>query len=628
MRHPEGSICWITGKGEVSRDQAGEPRWLTGVFYEITERKQLEARLLALNETLEARVAQVQEEARTLEILNRTGALLASELGLDRLVQSVTDAGVELSGAEFGAFFYNIIDVNGEAYLLYTLSGAPREAFASFPNPRNTAVFGPTFAGVGPVRSDDILADPRYGKNPPYHGMPPGHLPVRSYLAVPVVSRSGDVLGGLFFGHARPGVFTARAERILVGVAAQAAIAIDNARLYETSQRELTARRQAEQELQRLNETLEQRIEERTREVRDVFAKLNESERHFRHLIESVADYAIFMLNTEGMVTSWNSGAERIKHYTADEIIGQHFSRFYTHEDRDSGLPELALSTARRTGKFEMEGWRVRKGGERFWASVTINAVHDEAGHLLGFAKVTRDLTERRAIEDQLRQMQKMEAIGQLTGGIAHDFNNMLTVISGNIETLQRRLERDDPAFHRLIAAALRGVERATTLTHRLLAYSRQQPLDPKPIELNRLIIGMSDLLTRTLGEHIKVELVLSGGLWQVSADPNQVENAVLNLAINSRDAMPEGGKLTIETANTHLDEAYSHAHAEVTAGQYVMLAVSDTGVGMTRDVIEKAFEPFFTTKKSRRGHGPWIVAGLWICQTIRGTYQDLQRTR
>jgi CheY-like chemotaxis protein len=200
--------------------------------------------------------------------------------------------------------------------------------------------------------------------------------------------------------------------------------------------------------------------------------------------------------------------------------------------------------------------------------------------------------------------MQKMEAIGQLTGGIAHDFNNMLTVISGNIETLQRRLERDDPGFHRLITAALRGVERATTLTHRLLAYSRQQPLDPKPIELNRLIIGMSDLLTRTLREHIKVESVLSGGLWQVSADPNQVENAVLNLALNAQDAMPEGGKLTIETANTHLDEAYAHAHAEVTAGQYVMLAVSDTGIGMTHDIIEKAFEPFFTTKSLGEGTG------------------------
>ena len=251
-----------------------------------------------------------------------------------------------------------------------------------------------------------------------------------------------------------------------------------------------------------------------------------------------------------------------------------------------------------------MEGWRVRKEGKRFWASVTINAVHDEHGHLIGFAKVTRDLTERRAMEDQLRQMQKMEAIGQLTGGIAHDFNNMLQVIEGNIETLQRRIGHEDPHAQRLMTAALHGAERASTLTHRLLAYSRRQPLDAKPLDLNRLIIGMSDLLTRTLGERINVESVLSGGLWHVLADPNQVENAVLNLAVNARDAMPDGGKLTIETANTHLDEAYAHAHAEVTAGHYVMLAVSDTGIGMTADVIEKAFEPFFTTKKLGEGTG------------------------
>jgi signal transduction histidine kinase/CheY-like chemotaxis protein len=251
-----------------------------------------------------------------------------------------------------------------------------------------------------------------------------------------------------------------------------------------------------------------------------------------------------------------------------------------------------------------MEGWRVRKGGERFWASVTINAVHDEHGRLIGFAKVTRDLTERRALEDQVRQIQKMEAIGQLTGGIAHDFNNMLQVIGGNIETLQRRIGHEDPNATRLITAALRGAERASTLTHRLLAYTRRQPLDPKPVDLNRLIIGMSDLLIRTLGERIKIESVLSGGLWHVLADPNQIENAVLNLVVNARDAMPDGGNITIETANAQLDEAYAHAHAEVAAGHYVMLAVSDAGIGMTADVIEKVFEPFFTTKKLGEGTG------------------------
>ena len=248
VRHADGSVHWLAGRGQARRDDAGKPRWICGVCYEISQRKQLEARLLATNETLERRVAEVREEARTLDILNRTGEALASELSLERLVQRVTDAGVELTGAQFGAFFYNLINRTGESYTLYTLSGAPREAFATFPMPRNTAVFEPTFSGSGTVRSDDILNDLRYGKNPPYNGMPPGHLPVRSYLAVPVVSRSGEVLGGLFFGHSETGVFTQRAEHIVVSVAAQAAIAIDNARLYEAAQSELAARRSAEAE--------------------------------------------------------------------------------------------------------------------------------------------------------------------------------------------------------------------------------------------------------------------------------------------------------------------------------------------------------------------------------------------
>jgi PAS domain S-box-containing protein len=358
------------------------------------------------------------------------------------------------------------------------------------------------------------------------------------------------------------------------------------------------------EDLTELNQTLEERIEARTGEVRDMLLRLNESERQFRHLVESVVDYAIFMLDTNGFVTSWNLGAERIKGYAASEIVGQHFSVFYTEEDQKDGVPEHFLATARRAGRFEIEGLRVKKDGTRFWASVTINAVYDTEGHLLGFAKVTRDLTTRRDSEEQIRQMQKMDAVGQLTGGIAHDFNNMLLVIGGNVESLQRRLPRDDATTQRLLSAASRGVERAATLTHRLLAYSRRQPLDPKLIELNRLIIGMSDLLVRTLGAQIRVESVLSAGLWPISADANQIENAILNLALNSRDAMPEGGKLTVETANTSLDEVYARSNPEVVAGQYVMVAVSDTGVGMAPDIVENAFEPFFTTKSRGEGTG------------------------
>jgi PAS domain S-box-containing protein len=219
------------------------------------------------------------------------------------------------------------------------------------------------------------------------------------------------------------------------------------------------------------------------------------------------------MLDQNGFITTWNTGAERIKGYTSDEIIGQHFSIFYTEDDRRNGVPEQVLATTRRTGRIAMDGWRVRKSGDLFWASVIINEVHDEEGCAAGFAKVTRDLTERRTMEEQLRQVQKMEAIGQLTGGIAHDFNNLLTVISGNIETVQRRMSRTDPGLYRYLEAAARAVERASTLTHRLLAYSRRQPLEPKPVELNRLIMGMSDLLGRTIGANITIETVLAGGL-------------------------------------------------------------------------------------------------------------------
>ena len=319
---------------------AGRPaaKVLRGTCYEIDERKQLEAKLLALNETLEARLAELREEARTLEVLNRTGIAIGAELDLERLVQIVTDAGVELSGAQFGAFFYNVVRPDGEAYTLYSLSGAPREAFAKFPMPRNTAVFEPTFRGTATVRSADIVADPRYGKSEPYKGMPPGHLPVRSYLAVPVLSRGGEVLGGLFFGHAQPGTFSERAERILVGVAAQAAVAIDNARLYQTSVREIGARTEAEVRLQELNRTLERRAEERAQQLAASVTKLEESERRFRMLVEGVTDYAIFMLDPGGTIINWNPGAERIKGYSRSEIVGQHFSRFYTDDDKRNGI--------------------------------------------------------------------------------------------------------------------------------------------------------------------------------------------------------------------------------------------------------------------------------------------------
>jgi PAS domain S-box-containing protein len=529
-------------------------------------------------------------EAEKWEILHRTGVILTSQLALEQIVQTVTDSAVQLTGAEFGAFFYNVEKPEGGSFMLYTLSGAAREAFANFPMPRATALFGPTFRGERIVRIDDVLAHPDYGKSRPYHGMPKGHLPVRSYLAVPVVSRQGSVHGGLFFGHSTPGVFTHRDELVISGLASQAAIAMDNARLFRDSER-------AQDDLRKLNEDLEQRVVERTNDLR-------RSELQFKELVSGVVDYAIYMLDTEGYIVSWNAGAERIKGYSRSEAIGKHFSMFYTAEDREKGVPRHALTTAATLGKYEAEAWRVRKDGNRFWASVVIDAIYNEAGTHIGFAKVTRDLTERRMIEEQLRQSQKMEAIGQLTGGVAHDFNNLLTVIVGNLETIWRNAPPEDGKMRRAIDQVTRGAQRAVTLTQQLLAFSRRQPLNPTPTDLNRLVAGMSDMIRRTIGENIAVETVLAGGLWRVEIDAHQLENALLNLAVNARDAMKDGGKLTIETANAHLDDGYADQYPELKPGQYVVLCVTDTGTGMTPDVITHAFEPFYTTKPIGQGTG------------------------
>jgi PAS domain S-box-containing protein len=346
-----------------------------------------------------------------------------------------------------------------------------------------------------------------------------------------------------------------------------------------------------------------------------VHEALRASEHQFQLLVQGVKDYAIFMLDPQGRITTWNSGAERIKGYDADEIIGEHFSRFYTEEDQREGVPMHALLRATTEGRYEAEGWRVRKDGTRFRASVVVDAIHDDAGKLIGFAKVTRDVTERHSAQEMLEQArerllqwQKMEAIGQLSGGVAHDFNNLLTIVIGNLETAQRQLGAlSGGVASRLKHAldnAMRGAQRAATLTQRLLAFSRQQPLDPKPLDVNKFIAAEVEFLQRSLGETIEIEAVGSAGLWPVEVDAHQLEAALLNLAVNARDAMPNGGKLTIETSNAFLDQDYCSANPEVTPGQYVMMAVSDNGTGMTKNVAERAFEPFFSTKGAGQGTG------------------------
>lgn len=463
--------------------------------------------------------------------------------------------------------------------------------------------------------------------------------------------------------------------------------------------------------------------------------KLREGEERYRTLVEGVKDYAIFMLDPDGNVSSWNQGAQRIKGYRADEIIGQHFSRFYTHEDLEARKPELELKAAVVEGRYEERGWRVRKDGTRFIANVVLTPLWNDAGELRGFSKVTRDVTESelanialkeseeryrflsegiahqvwtaqpegkvdyinqrtikyfgpevdvlkdgwqdvvhpddfdscsrlwaeslqtgkshevecrlkradgtyrwhsaRAIagydadgkiykwygtnsdiherkeaeealrlsEEQLRQTQKLESIGQLAGGIAHDFNNLLAVINGYADLSLRRMTGDDPIRPKMEEIKRAG-DHAASLTRQLLAFSRKQVMNPIVVDLNLVITNTSNMLKRLIGEDVEMILNLKQSLGQVKADPGQLEQVILNFAVNARDAMPQGGKLIIETDNVELSESYGEKHAAIKQGRYVRLTVSDTGVGMKPEVVERIFEPFFTTKEFGKGTG------------------------
>ncbi|MGR9133279.1 PAS domain S-box protein [Rhizobium leguminosarum] len=333
---------------------------------------------------------------------------------------------------------------------------------------------------------------------------------------------------------------------------------------------------------------------------------IRQSEEQFRRLVQGVSDYAIYMLDPNGNVSSWNFGAERIKGYRPQEIIGRHFSTFYTSEDREAGLPETALSLARAEGRFEREGWRVRKDGSRFWASVVIDVIRDDDGDVLGFAKITRDITEKmetqRALEqarEELFQSQKMEAIGQLTGGIAHDFNNLLMAVLGSLEILKKRMPQD-LSLTSLVDNAMQGAQRGAALTQRMLAFSRRQELHVEPIDVSGLVRGMMDMLSRSLGPLTVIETSFPVRLPTILTDPNQLEMAILNLVVNARDAMPSGGRIVLRAS----EESLLSGKGPLSAGRYVRIAVIDEGEGMDAKTLQQAITPFFTTKGVGKGTG------------------------
>jgi len=397
---------------------------------------------------------------------------------------------------------------------------------------------------------------------------------------------------------------------------------------------DVTARRQTEADLRRIFGELEKLAHQRTAALEDANQALHaevarreqveealkqdiaqrrraeearrESQRRFRLFMDAVTDYALCMLDPDGNITTWNTGAQRIHQYGADEIIGRHFSQFYSEEERQRGEPARSLKIAAYEGKHVVEGWRTRRDGSLFWASVVIEAVRDENGELVGFAEITRDITARVQAEaalerakEQLAQSQKMEALGQLTGSIAHDFNNLLTIVSGHAQLLRRRLS--DPKQLNAIDALQTAASRGESLTRQLLAFSRRQPLSPIVVDLRERIESVHAMLLGSLRGNVEFVRNVPADLWPVEIDVAEFELALVNIAVNARDAMPGGGTISISARNAILG---ARDKVDQLEGEFLALSVKDTGVGIAPDILPRVFEPFFTTKGVGKGTG------------------------
>jgi PAS domain S-box-containing protein len=519
---------------------------------------------------------------KNLELIVQTGLLLAKCLDLESLVQAATDAGLQMSGAQFGAFFYNVIDRSGESYLLYTLSGVDRSKFANFPMPRNTAVFGPTFEGTSVVRSGDITKDPRYGKNAPFNGMPKGHLPVCSYLAVPVKAQNGEVLGGLFYGHSNTNVFEPEAEELVGTIASQAAVAIENFRLREQLSRKVEALQAAEQEQRRVSKNLGE----------------------LAAIVQS-SDDSIITKDLNGTITSWNDAAARLFGYTTDEIIGHPIYRLIPEELHPEEV--LILQRIRAGNRIEhFETIRVKKNGERFDAALTISPVRDNEGTIVGASKILRDISQRRKIDASLLQAEKISALGRMAATVAHEINNPLESVI-NLIYLARKHAGPDAKLDRYLLTAENELERVSQIARQTLGYYREVG-SPVEITMPQLMENvLSVYRSKMAATQINIQMNFAANS-PIRVNKGEMLQIFSNIFANAIDAMPRGGRLLVST-----QESVRNSQPGVLA------SIADTGKGIPVENLKRIFDPFFTTK-GMVGTG----LGLWVAKQLaekRGGY-------
>jgi PAS domain S-box-containing protein len=524
---------------------------------------------------------QSNKTQRNLELVVQTGLLLAKHLDLQTLLQGATDAGLQLCGAQFGAFFYNVIDAEGESYLLYTLSGVDREKFARFPMPRNTAVFAPTFEGTGVVRSGDITKDPRYGHNAPFHGMPDGHLPVRSYLAVPVMGQLGDVLGGLFYGHEKPDVFEKDTEDLVATIAAQAAIAIENFRLRQ----ELTRRFKD-------SERSEQYQRETAKRLSEVAA-----------IVES-SDDAILSKDLTGQIMSWNQAASRIFGYSREEILGSSILRLIPNELHHEEKTILAkIRAGERIDHYETV--RITKSGERIDVSLSISPIRDDSGAIVGASKTLRDISAKKRTEASLIQAEKIAAAGRMAATIAHEVNNPLEAVT-NLIYLAKSNAEDAEEVRTFLGAAEGEVARVSHIAKQTLGFYRETdaPSEASLCELARHAIRVYSPKCKDAGICIEENLISTR---QVVLRKGEIMQVISNLIANAIYAMPSGGTLRVSVQDSDSPND---------AG--VVLSVTDNGVGIPAEQLPRIFDAFFTTR-STIGTGIGLFVAKQFVEGHRG---------